>query len=92
MSFSFEGRSTDKGAYSDAEVIRPDGTVYEPDETIPSGTGNHWTSEWSGDVSNCLILVTDFSNSGKDNSRFESPPKLTQKQTVRLEKFQEEHR
>lgn len=87
--FSIDGRRTRKGAYTDAVVIRPDGSVYPPDGHEPSPT--HWVSRWR-DVRGCLVLVTDITNSGKDNSRYELPEgELTDAQSELLEEFCTEH-
>lgn len=43
--FSIDGRSTGRGAFTDATIIRPDGSEYEPERTETSRTGKHWTSD-----------------------------------------------
>lgn len=89
--FSIDGRDTRKGAYTDAEVVRPGGSTYPPDDYTPSGSGRSWTSSWR-DVTGCLILVTDYTNSGKDHSRYNLPEgELTGAQSELLEEFCTEH-
>lgn len=90
--FEIEGRSTGSGAFTDAVIIRPDGSEYEPDHKESSRTGNHWTSWWYDSLDDCLILVTDISNSGKDRSYIQqSPDPPTPQQVAALKHFTAEH-
>jgi len=91
--FEIEGRSTGRGAFTGAVVIRPDGQELPPDRRESSRTGNHWTSSWYQPIDDCLILVEDISNSGKDNSYEHRVPKvLSPEQREALTKFKKEHR
>ena len=89
--FQISGKSTGRGAFVDATVIRPDGSIYEPDRTESSRTGRHRQSWWYAPTSDCLILVTDISNSGKDNSYTHEPETLTPAQQAATRTFKEDH-
>lgn len=90
MEFSIEGRRTKRGAFTGATVI---GAVaeHEPDHKELSGTGRHWTSQWNN-VDGSLVLVEDYTNSGKDHSYIhQEPDSLSPVQSCALEQFRAEH-
>lgn len=90
--FGIETRSTGRGAYTNAMVIDPDGTVIEPDRVESSRTGNHGWKGWYGPLVDCLILVDDYSNSGKDNSYYILPQgELSESQEIDLRAFEDKH-
>jgi hypothetical protein len=90
--FSIRTRSTGMGAITYASIINPDGSERPADKHEHSKSGNHGEDSWFGDLSKCLILVVDFTNSQKDHSRIEQQPDtLTEQQKVYLDEFKAVH-
>ncbi len=62
------GRNTGAGAFSASKVYDQQGQELCP-KTESSRSGNHWEDNFTLDEnSTYLVTVSDFSNSGKDNS------------------------
>ena len=90
---TFEGRCTGKGAFTQASVYALDGTVISP-RTESSKSGNHWTNIFALDEGEVyLILIEDYSNSGKDGScvRVEGDGELSEIQRKLRNEFEKNH-
>lgn len=88
------GRNTGAGAFSSAKVFDGRGEELCP-QTETSKSGNHWEDSFSLEESSTyLVVVEDFSNSGKDNSytRVEGSGELSPEQIKRREAFHEQHK
>lgn len=88
------GRSTGRGAYTEAKVYAPDGDEIIPNRE-PSRSGNHWEDAFElEERCTFLVLVTDVSNSGKDNSyaRIEGEGELSEVQKKLKDDFEKGHR
>lgn len=91
MEYSIDGRSTRMGAFTDATVIGPDKEI-PPNYEEQSKTGRHWTKEWD-DISGCLVLVEDYTNSRKNHCAVpHKPDVLTPIQEEALRQFKLQHR
>lgn len=89
-----EGRQTGSGAFTESKVFDPAGNKIMPYRES-SKTGNHWTDTFKLEENIIyLVLVMDYSNSGKDNSnaRIEGGGDLSEVQKELKKKFEEEHR
>jgi len=71
MDYEIEGRSTGRGAFTDAIVV-VDGKVREPDYEESSRTGNHWKKMWYDLPVGATIFYVDVTNSGKEYRSIEA--------------------
>ena len=73
MDYTVEGRSTGRGAFTDATVLLPGaGLTKEPDHREASRTGNHWTTRWNDLPEGTIIFNIDITNSGKEHRSIET--------------------
>lgn len=94
MKIQESGRSTGRGAYTEAKVYAPDGREIAPNRES-SRSGNHWEDVFELEEGcTFLVLVTDISNSGKDDSyaRIEGEGVLSEIQLELKKDFERKHR
>lgn len=88
------GRSTGCGAYTEAKVYALDGSEVDSNRES-SRSGNHWEDTFELEEGCAfLVLVTDASNSGKNNSyaRIEGEGTLSEIQLELKKDFERKHR
>jgi len=67
MDYEVSGRSTGRGAFTDANILFPgEAKVKSPDHEERSRTGNHWEKTWYNLPEGTMLLYIDITNSGKE--------------------------
>ena len=84
MDYNVQGRSTSRGAFTDAVIII-NNQIREPDYEESSRTGNHWEKAWYNLPVGATIFYVDVTNSGKEYRSIEAVVSGQNEAAVRAE-------